>query len=216
MVCYGVCMYGQNELGAKMRKQNKVMAALAAMVCCMLAFSFMFGLAGCGKSDEAVIRETISQTLDKFKAPTRETLEPIVVKSGTDLSYIEEYGIDPYELIGHCLSHFDYTIDSVTIDGDTATASLTLKNADVAVAVKSVQSEMTENADDYADILSSEEALREFMKTFFDKVYEKLDASEELVETPATLKLNKVDGQWQVDDDSVTNLVSGMFGGISI
>lgn len=200
-----------------MRKQNKVMAALAAMVCCMLAFGLALGLAGCGGvNDEAVIRETISQALDVYKSPTRENLEPIVTKSGTDLSYIEEYGIDPYELIGHCLAHFDYTIDEVNIDGDAATASLTLKNADVAVAVKAVQAEMSENASEYADVLSSEEALHEFMTTFFNKVYEKLDASEELVETPAQLKLNKVDGQWVLDDDSITNLVSGMFGGISI
>ncbi|MBP3894567.1 MAG: hypothetical protein J6D34_11080 [Atopobiaceae bacterium] len=199
-----------------MRRQNKVVSALVAVVCCMLTFGLSVGLFGCGKNDETVIRETISQALDPFKSPTRESLEPIITKSGTDLSEIEEYGIDPYEFMTHCLSHFDYTIDSVTVDGESATASLTLKSADISVAVKAVQAEMTENAADYADILSSEDALREFMKTFFDKVYEKLDASEELVESQAQLNLTKTDGEWGVDDDGVNTIVSGMFGGIEI
>ena len=67
MVCYGVCMYGQNELGAKMRKQNKVMAALAAMVCCMLAFSFTFGLAGCGSQDAGLEDEVDPERSSKCR-----------------------------------------------------------------------------------------------------------------------------------------------------
>ena len=199
-----------------MRVQKKLMNALATLMCCALALGFVCGLSGCGKNDEAVIRETITQALDVFKTPTRENLEPIITKSGADLSQIEEYGVDPYELIEHCLSHFDYTIDTVAIDGDAATATLTLKNADVTAAVNAVQEEMTQNASEYADILSSEDALKQFMGVFFGKVYEKLDASQDFVQNEAQVKLSKVDGQWQVQEDSITQLVSGMFGGIDL
>ena len=82
--------------------------------------------------------------------------------------------------------------------------------------VEATTTEITENIDDYADVLNGENGRKEFMKIFFNKIYEKLDASEETVSTDATLQLNKVDGEWEVDDSSMDAVVSAMYGGLEL
>jgi hypothetical protein len=167
-------------------------------------------------NDEELIRASVSEVMDLFKNPTKENLRGLINEDEVDLSTLEEYDIDIYEFLGHSFKHFDYTINDVTVDGDTATASLTLTNTDLGAVVEETTTEITENIDDYADILNGENGRKEFMKLFFDKIYEKLDASEETVSTDATLQLNKVDGEWEVDDSSMDAVVSAMYGGLEL
>lgn len=190
--------------------------AITTIVSCVLALGLVVGLNGCGKNDEELIRASVSEVMDLFKNPTKENLQGFVNEDEVDLSTLEEYDIDIYEFLGHSFKHFDYTINDVTVDGDTATANLTLTNTDLGAVVEETTTEITENIDDYADVLNGENGRKEFMKIFFNKIYEKLDASEETVSTDATLQLNKVDGEWEVDDSSMDAVVSAMYGGLEL
>lgn len=49
----------------------------------------------------------------------------------SDLDGMERHDIDPYELRGHVLKHFDYEIEDVKVDGDKATVSPSVTNANV-------------------------------------------------------------------------------------
>lgn len=49
----------------------------------------------------------------------------------SDLDGMERHDIDPYELRGHVLKHFDYEIEDVEVDGDKATVSPSVTNANV-------------------------------------------------------------------------------------
>ncbi|WP_040651656.1 hypothetical protein [Olsenella profusa] len=49
----------------------------------------------------------------------------------SDLDGMERHGIDPYELRGHVLKHFDYEIEDVKVEGDKATVSPSVTNANV-------------------------------------------------------------------------------------
>lgn len=199
-----------------MNKRMGVLRAITTIVSCVLALGLVVGLNGCGKNDEELIRASVSEVMDLFKNPTKENLQGFVNEDEVDLSTLEEYDIDIYEFLGHSFKHFDYTINDVTVDGDTATASLTLTNTDLGAVVEETTTEITENIDDYADVLNGENGRKEFMKIFFNKIYEKLDASEETVSTDATLQLNKVDGEWEVDDSSMDAVVSAMYGGLEL
>lgn len=190
--------------------------AITAIVSCVLALGLVVGLNGCGKNDEELIRASVSEVMDLFKNPTKENLQGFINEDEIDLSTLEEYDIDIYEFLGHSFKHFDYTINDVTVDGDTASANLTLTNTDLGAVVEETTTEITENIDDYADVLNGENGRKEFMKIFFNKIYEKLDASEETVSTDATLQLNKVDGEWEVDDSSMDAVVSAMYGGLEL
>jgi hypothetical protein len=199
-----------------MNKRMGALRAITTIVSCVLALGLVVGLNGCGKNDEELIRASVSEVMDLFKNPTKENLQGFVNEDEVDLSTLEEYDIDIYEFLGHSFKHFDYTINDVTVDGDTATASLTLTNTDLGAVVEETTTEITENIDDYADVLNGENGRKEFMKIFFNKIYEKLDASEETVSTDATLQLNKVDGEWEVDDSSMDAVVSAMYGGLEL
>lgn len=199
-----------------MNKRMGALRAITTIVSCVLALGLVVGLNGCGKNDEELIRASVSEVMDLFKNPTKENLQGFINEDEIDLSTLEEYDIDIYEFLGHSFKHFDYTINDVTVDGDTASANLTLTNTDLGAVVKETTTEITENIDDYADVLNGENGRKEFMKIFFNKIYEKLDASEETVSTDATLQLNKVDGEWEVDDSSMDAVVSAMYGGLEL
>lgn len=199
-----------------MNKRMGALRAITTIVSCVLALGLVVGLNGCGKNDEELIRASVSEVMDLFKNPTKENLQGFINEDEIDLSTLEEYDIDIYEFLGHSFKHFDYTINDVTVDGDTASANLTLTNTDLGAVVEETTTEITENIDDYADVLNGENGRKEFMKIFFNKIYEKLDASEETVSTDATLQLNKVDGEWEVDDSSMDAVVSAMYGGLEL
>ncbi len=199
-----------------MSKRTGALRAITTIVSCVLAFGLAVGLNGCGKNDEELIRASVSEVMDVFKNPTKENLQKFVNEDEMDLSTLEEYDIDIYEFLGHSFKHFDYKVNKVTVDGDTASADLTLTNADLGSVVEDATAEMTEHIDEYADVINGDNGRNEFMKIFFNKIYEKLDASEETVSTDATLRLNKVDGEWEVDDSSMDAVVSAMYGGIEL
>lgn len=199
-----------------MNKRTGALRAITTIVSCVLALGLAVGLNGCGKNDEELIRASVAEVMDTFKNPTKENIQEFINEDELDLSAIEEYDIDIYEFLEHSFKHFDYTINDVVVDGDTATASLTLTNADLGAVIEDATTEITENIEDYQDIINGENGRNEFMKVFFNKIYEKLDATEETVSNDATLKLKKVDGEWEVDDSSMNEVISAMYGGVSI
>ena len=68
----------------------------------------------------------------------------------------------------------------------------------------------------YSELLQGDDGMKAFMQVYFQKVYEKIDASDKMITTDVTLNLTKKDGKWDVDEESVDALVSGMYGGIQV
>ena len=199
-----------------MHKHNGILRAFTTLVGCVLALGLVAGLSGCGKNDEELVRAAVTEAMEPFKNPTEENLKPYVEDSSIDTSELDQYGIDLYEFMGHSFAKFDYKINDVKVDGDTAKAELTVTNVDLGSVIETVTNEITSHPEEYADIIYGEDGQREFMKLFFDKIYEELDKSEETVSSDVTLEFEKSDGEWKVVDSSISNVVSGMFGGLQI
>lgn len=105
----------------KVLKKSRLAAVLA------VTFALAVGacvLSGCGQSDEEVIRESLTEELDGIKNMDSEVVAEL--ESGIASSGIEEIGIDVGEFTKAYLQGFDYTINSVTVDGDSAVANITL------------------------------------------------------------------------------------------
>lgn len=102
----------------KMKKVVAVVTAAAMLTLSLGAF------VGCGKSDEDVIRNALTEELDAIKTLDSDYMNQMVAEMEAD--EFSEFGIDPLEFMSQYLSGFDYTIDSVTVDGDTAEAVVTL------------------------------------------------------------------------------------------
>lgn len=95
-------------------------ACLAAAMLCAGAVS----LVACGPSAEEVVRQGVSDELERLKTHDAALLEELAADSGAD--ELAVYGIDAQEFIAAYLDGFDYRVDEVTIDGDDALATVTL------------------------------------------------------------------------------------------
>ena len=193
---------------------------LATLAVCAVALGLTFGLAGCGgpkgPSDEELIRTSITELMDIFKNPTREKLEPYI--DSTDTSTFDEYGIDIYDFFAHVFKRLDYTIDEIQIDGDTATATLTVSNVNLSAIVTEASEQFSENVLDYMEEIdmSSDTAMQELMGKLFELIYETIDTTEDFNTTSLTITLTKTDGTWVIDDSSAEAFISAMYGGMEL
>ena len=90
----------------------------------VLALSSM-ALFGCGgNSDEQAIRNSVSSELDMLKNASDEGVAAFTEGAGEDA--FMDFGISNEQFVKEYFAGFDYAIDSITIDGDTATVQVTL------------------------------------------------------------------------------------------
>lgn len=103
------------------------MKVLSLAVIAILMLACVFVVSGCGDNKEAnekAIRDALTEQLNGFK-----NHDAAFVNEFTDFSNADalaEYGIDPQALVDSYLEGADYNIQSVEVDGDTATAVFTL------------------------------------------------------------------------------------------
>lgn len=88
---------------------------LAAAVLCMT---------GCGQNSEQLIRDSLSQQLESYKNADDAAMSQLATVAENE--GLDEMGIDSQEFAAAVLDGFDYSIDNVTVDGNSATASVTI------------------------------------------------------------------------------------------
>lgn len=89
----------------------------------LLASAALFATS-CGPNHEQVIRDQLTSELDSIKNLDESFTSTFA--SDPSMTELEEFGIDTNEFIAAYLGGFDYRIDDVTVDGDTATATVVL------------------------------------------------------------------------------------------
>lgn len=176
---------------------------VAVVVSCALCALSAVAFAGCGgMSDEDAIRQAISKEFDAVKNLDANFMEEF--GSGIDAESLEVYGIDTAELVMGYLEGFDYEIQSVTVDGETADAVVVL----TCKSYTGFETELMKAAfgliDDPSILLKSEEELNAMMGPM---IMEAL-ANVELAQTdPITLTYKKSGKDWQ-PDASVSGAIS--------
>ena len=93
------------------------------------------------------------------------------------------------------------------IDGKDAVANLTLTNGDLEAASKDATAEITDNLEDYMDLLNDENAETELIKVFVQKYYDHVDAATETKTTECELAFKKDDDKWVLDEESYQELL---------
>lgn len=122
--------------------------AAAALVCALIAFGGV-SLVGCGPSAEEVVREGVSSELDSLKNLDETRMAELV--EDVDAAELTEFGIEPEEFIAAYLDGFDYRIDDVTVDGDTAKATVVLTSKSFSAFTKELESASAKLAGELAD-----------------------------------------------------------------
>ena len=176
-------------------KSRSTIQGFIVTLATLLALSIgMVGLASCssGTSDEDAIRASLSSELDSIKniddAFVNEFSESI------DMSQLSVYGIDGVEFMKSYLSGFDYTIDSINVDGDSATAQITLTCKSYTGYLQALQTAVDEVTDpDALAALSNDEINQKIGEI----VIGSLDGVELAATQPITITYTKVDGTWE-------------------
>ncbi|MDO4533307.1 MAG: hypothetical protein Q4C36_06250 [Coriobacteriia bacterium] len=193
---------------------------LIALVFAAVLALGMFAVAGCSSNnDEQVIRDGIAKELDVFKNPTKEALQPYMdqLDSG-QMAQLEAYGIDLVEFLQHALGKFDYEIGDITVDGDKATAALTVTNIDVATITNDTMTKLQSDpaiAKEVQDIIANGGDQKDAMAVVFGYLYDALDAATDTITTDTEITLTKTDNTWNVDQDSMSGLLTGIYGNIA-
>ena len=190
------------------------------LLACVMTIGLGVAIVGCsgGQSDEQAIKAELDKELGMLKNPTEENLKALLGDKISQLDQVKAMGVDPIELIQHMFAKFDYSVGDVKVDGDTATAKLTLTNVDIQSVMNDVQSNMTSDSEFMAKVTEAASSgdMTKVYPLVFEKMYAGIDASDKLVTSDVEMKLDKKDGQWTVNEDNMSEIVSSMYGGLDM
>ena len=201
-----------------LKRATTILITLAMSACLCI------GLAACSggastPSEEDQIRAELDKALGTLKNPTAESLQELL---GDDMSSLdslaEQYGIDPVEMLQHFFGKFNYTVGDITVDGDSADAQVTVENIDFQTVINDAMADMQNDPEFIAQATTEYASGGEtaVYKLVFDKMYEVIDAAEGTVSSTVDFKLTKTNGQWDINEDDLGTLVSGMYGGLDL
>lgn len=190
-----------------MKSRRMMLRMLTVFVMCVMSIGLTLGLGGCAKTQEDQIRSKVASCIKVLKNPTEEKLAPYVEDLDVDYSWLESYDTDIYEFLSQSNAKLDYEVESIVIDGKEAVVSLELTNVDLEAAAENASQEITNNLEEYADILSGDDAEAELMKVFVQKYYECIDSATETKTIECELNFEKDDDEWELDPESYQELL---------
>lgn len=166
--------------------------ALILALALLVVGSVFFGCSS-PQTDEEQIEASLSAELDSIKNLDDSFVDDL--RESIDMSQLSIYGIDGVEFMESYLDGFDYTIDSITVDGDTAMAQITLmckSYTEYQEALSNAVSEITANPDMIASWSESDinQHIGEIVISSLDNV--SLKPTE-----PITIAYTKLDDSWQ-------------------
>lgn len=182
---------------------SRMLPGLAALV---LALTCCLGAAACTpeKSPEDIIREDITAELDELKNLEGETLDELVeemAKTG-----LEDYGIEADEFIGSLFDGFDYSIDDIAVEGDSATATVTVTsksvdtvmNPDPDALYEAIMDAITSGEVDAND----DDAVKTWSGAYIMGLLDAVEPTEKTIE----LAYANGDDGWQMEDSSESEI----------
>ncbi|WP_080797366.1 hypothetical protein [Arabiibacter massiliensis] len=175
------------------------------LVAALLAFG-AFALVSCGPSAEEVVREGVTKELDSLKNLDASLVDELAASAGVE--QLADFGIDAKEFVSTYLGGFDYRIDDVTVNGDAATATVTLTCKSFAAYTDALEAASAELAGDesLAD-LSEEELNQKLGQTIMDAI-----AAVPATETaPVALTFERKDNVWTPTADAQHALSNALF-----
>ncbi len=179
-----------------------------------IATAFALGcavlLAGCGgPSAEELIREDVVSFFDTFVHQEGESYDEFV-ESFRASAGLDEIGVDDDEFLDSYLDGFAYNIDDLTVDGDTATVTITLnckKMEDTLVLIEEKTAALYEDPEQLQDMTDDEinAMIGEMILTSLDET--------ELSETTFSVTYTKLEEGWSIDqDEAIQGIQTAMLG----
>lgn len=182
----------EKTTGSWMKKSVVALLALLVAGCCML-------LAGCAEENsEEAVRKVVTEELDQVKNIDEAAIEELAGDS-SEFQELETYGITATDAYNAVFSDFDYQIESVEVDGDTATVGVKFTTKDFT----KFQSALTEAAqkastDGSLTGLSTQQLNEKIGQLVMDVIKDLPTTETDVVE----LECTKTNGKWELDDSA--------------
>lgn len=162
-------------------------------------------LYGCGQDDEGLIRENIVGNLEKVKGHDADFVAQVA--DSVDFAELRSFGIDPGEFLNVYLEGFDYRIEDVSVEGDTATVSLVIicrSFTDYRNAFSNGMTALSE--DESVTNMNSDE-----LKARIGPLMTRALTEATVVETPPiAVDYRFIDGVWTVDDKAENTIMQAL------
>lgn len=179
----------------KFKSRSTIQGFLLALAVLLALSVGMVGMTGCkgGTNDEEAIRASLTSELDSIK-----NIDDTFVNEFSEsinMSQLSVYGIDGVEFMKSYLNGFDYSIDSINVNGDNATAQITLtckSYTGYQQALQQAVDEITADPDSLAALSSDE-----INQKIGEIVIGSLDGVELAATQPISITYTKVDGTWE-------------------
>ena len=201
-----------------MHKKRIVTSALVLA----LVVVALLGASAC-KSDKDKVCDLVTRTMESYvvksaddtKGDDKDAVTPTYGDDAT-ITQLEAYGVRDYEYHEHCFKNYSYEMGEATVDGDSASVSVTVTNESLSAAADAA-------ASDYEAWAATEEAQQAYADSgrqgLLDKLvellYARLDANESPVTTTVAVELSKDgDGNWSVN--GTPEFFSALYGGSNV
>ena len=178
------------------------------------ALVMSFTLIGCGgPSDEELITTAIDDEMGIVVNPSEETVAMLAEEATSGAgSTFDTMGIDSTELVTSWIDGFSYTVGTISVDGDTATA-------EVAVTSKQLGPIMMEWQTNFqADVQSQGFTSMDEVYSYAGQTIMERINNASPVETTVTFELTKEGDEWILDQGAAnqTALMDAMIGDYSL
>lgn len=182
--------------------RRSALKVLAGTLCATLALVGGLALSGCsGEKPEDAIRTDIASNFDAIKNLDDATIDELAEEMGS--IGMEDYGIDTSELIASMADGFDYSIDSVSVEDDTATATVTVTSKSMSELMDLDYDAMTAElmaAIEAGEVTSDQDSLNAWVGEYVMNMVDAIEPSEKTIE----LTYVKGDDGWSLDESSNT------------
>lgn len=183
------------------------------------------GTSGCA-SDSGRVKDLVTNLLESYVVPVPDENgeEPEDAAwpaadfgDAATMETLEKYGVSADEWHRHCFKNFSYEVGEPSVDGETATVSVTITNTSLASALDAAGADFTaftetqESEDTYAQ--GGKAAL---FSHLVDLVYAHLDANEAPTTTTVDLTLSKGDDGWALNVSGNEAFFSALYGGSNV
>ncbi len=178
---------------------------IATLIAASLA---MLPIAGCAhQTDEEAIESSIAKRLDSYKNPDSTEAANFAVRM--DIDSLAQYGVSMEDFMRSYLDGFDYVIDDVAVDGNTATATVTIRCKSFSAYEEALAQATDEMKQDPAFATMSTEKLKE---EYGSAILDTLAGVEVRETEPISIVFEKTDNVWtpvsEASDDIAEALMS--------
>lgn len=182
-------------------------AAIALAMSGLMVFS-LGAMAGCADNSEQVIRDSLTQEFEQLKNPDEALLSEM--SSSIPEASLSQLGLSVDDVMRSMLTGFEGTVDSVTVNGNTADAVVTVSSKDftqIEEAMTNLQSDMMDNVDQFADMSTDE-----IYAWAGQKIMEAIESAPVETHEPITLQYEREGNTWEPTAGAKSELYSALFG----